>query len=185
MGWPLSYIGMYMFLLSIVLIVSIYTNLISVHINNSFEYSCHTDNFLKDLIIKKNLKGSYTIMLVLRSCNHTSTHIQWYSMLSIEPCACQIAIMYDLVRTACRFFNLLKVDMFLNPTDIKPAQDAADKSLLYTPERGVLSEFHVLPCINPSFLLLNVGYPNHCYWNLIRYQQPPPSPTPPTPSPSE
>ena len=107
-------------------------------------------------------------MLVLRSCNHTSKDIQWYCMISTKPCARQITIMYDLVRTACGFFNLLKVDMFLNPTNIEPARDAADKYLLSTPEGEMSAEFHGIPHMNPSFILLNMGYPMNCYWGKLR-----------------
>ena len=77
--------------------------------------------------------------------NHTYTGIQWYSMLSIKPCAFPIAKMYNLICNACGFFNLLKVYIFLNPTNIEPTQDAADKSLLYNPECAVLAELHGLP----------------------------------------
>ena len=74
--------------------------------------------------------------------NHTYTGIQWYSMLSIKPCAFPIAKMYNMICNACGFFNLLKVYIFLNPTNIEIAQDAADKYLLYTPEYGLLYGFH-------------------------------------------
>ena len=103
-------------------------------------------------------------MLVFGGCNHTSTYIQWSIMISSKPCEFQIAKMYDLVLAACGFFNLLKVDMFLNPTDIKSAQAATNKSLLYTPEVEVLAEFHVLPQMNPFYILLNAGYPMIFYW---------------------
>ena len=89
-------------------------------------------------------------------------------MLSTKPCARHIAKMYDIVRAACGFFNLLKVDMFLNPTDIEPERAATDKSLLYTHEGEVSAEFHGLPQTNPSFILLNVGYQMYCYWNKSR-----------------
>ena len=64
-----------------------------------------------------------------------------------------------MLRVACGFFNLLKVDMFLNPTDIEPARAAANKYLIYTPESEVSDEFHGIPQMNPSFILLDVGYP--------------------------
>ena len=67
-------------------------------------------------------------------------------------------------RKACGFFDLLKVDMFLNPTDIEPAQAATNKSLLYTLEGEVLADFHVLPQMNPFYILLNAGYPMIFYW---------------------
>ena len=103
-------------------------------------------------------------MLVLRICNHTSTYIQWSHMLPTKPCASQISKLYDLVRAACGLFNLLKVDMFMNPTNIEPARaatgrhryvpplyswwwgvgwvpwDSTDESLFYTPECGVSNE---------------------------------------------
>ena len=62
-----------------------------------------------------------------------------------KPCAFQISKMYDLVHAAYGLFNLLKVDMFMNPTNIEPAQAAANKSLIYTPEGEVLAEFHGIP----------------------------------------
>ena len=107
-------------------------------------------------------------MLVLRSRNHTFTYIQSSRMLSTKPYARHIAKMYDLVRTASSFFNLLKVDMFLNPIEIEPAQAAANKYLLYTPEGEVLDEFHMLPHMNTSFIILDVGYPMNGYWEKLR-----------------
>ena len=85
-------------------------------------------------------------------------------MIPTKPCERHIEKIYDLVRAACGFFNLLKVDMFLKPTGIEPAQSATNKSRLYTPEGKVSTEFHVLTHMNPSFILLNVGYPMKCYW---------------------
>ena len=84
-------------------------------------------------------------------------------MLSTKPCARQIEKNYDLVRAACGFFNLLKVDMFLNPTNIEPARDDTDKSLLYNTEGDFLAELHGLPHMNTSYMLLNVGCPMNCY----------------------
>ena len=66
--------------------------------------------------------------------------------------------MYILVHAACGFLNLLKVDMFLKPTDIKTKWAATNNSPLYTTEGEVLDEFHGLPHMNPSFIILNVGY---------------------------
>ena len=85
-------------------------------------------------------------------------------MLSTKPCAHQIAKMNDLVCAACRFFNLLKVDIFLNPTNIKPVRAAADKSLIYNPEGEVSAEFHGPPQTNLSFIPPNVGYLMNFYW---------------------
>ena len=59
---------------------------------------------------------------------------------------------YDLVHAACKFINLLKVNMFLNSTDTKPARTATHNSLLYTPEGEVSAEFHGIPHMNPSFM---------------------------------
>ena len=101
-------------------------------------------------------------MLFLRSCNHTSTDIQCYRMLGKKTCACQIVNMYDLVRATCGFFNLLKVYMFLNPTDIKPTWAAANNYLFYNPEGEVSAEFRGLPQTNPSLILLNMGYTINC-----------------------
>ena len=72
-----------------------------------------------------------------------------------------------MVLAACGFFNLLKVNMFLNTTDIETAQAATYTSLLYTHEGEVLSEFHGLPQMNPYFLLLNAGYPMNSYWKKL------------------
>ena len=110
----------------------------------------------------------WIFVLVLRSCNHTSTDVQFSRMLSTKPCAHQIKKMYDLVRAAFGFFNLLKVDMFLNPNDIKTAQAASNNSLLYTPEDDVLDQFRGIPHMNPSFILLNMGYPMNFYWKITR-----------------
>ena len=71
---------------------------------------------------------------------------------------------YYMVRTACRLFNWLKVDMFLNPTNIKPTRSAIDKSLIYTPGGEVSAEFHGLTQMNPYFILLNLGSPMNFYW---------------------
>ena len=87
-------------------------------------------------------------------------------MISTKICARQIAKMYDLVRAAGGLLNLLKVNMFLNLTDIEPVRAATDKSLLYTTEGEVSDELHGLPQTNTSFILLNMGYPMHCYWKL-------------------
>ena len=76
--------------------------------------------------------------------------------------------MYNLVCAACGFFNLLKVDMFLNPTNIKLARDVVNNSLLHTPEGEQLDQFHGLPHMNPSFVLLNVRYPMNCCWKILR-----------------
>ena len=103
-------------------------------------------------------------MLVLRICYHTSTEIQWSLMISTKICARQIAKMYDLVRAAGGLLNLLKVNMFLNLTDIEPVRAATDKSLLYTTEGEVSDELHGLPQTNTFFILLNMGYPMNCYW---------------------
>ena len=124
--------------------------------------------FLKDLLIKKKLEGRYIFMLVVSIYNHTYKYIQWSCMLSTKPCARQIAKMYDLAGDACRFFNSLKVDMFLNPTNIEPTWATTDNSLLYTPEGEVLDEIHGIPRKNPSFILLSVGYPINCYWKKLR-----------------
>ena len=102
-------------------------------------------------------------MLVLRICNHKPTYIQWSHMLSTKPCARQITKMYNLVCDACGFFNLLKVDMFLNPTDIEPARADIHNSILYNHVGEVLAEFHGLPQMNPSFILLNLDYPMNYY----------------------
>ena len=71
--------------------------------------------------------------------------------------------MNAMVCATCGFFNLLKVDMFLNPTDIEPAWDADDKYLLYTTGGEVSADFHGIPQKNTSFILLNVGHPMNCY----------------------
>ena len=73
-----------------------------------------------------------------------------------------------MVHAACGFFDLFKVDMFLNPTDIEPERAAADNSIVYTPEGEVSAEFHGIPHTNPSFILLDVGYPMNCYWKKLR-----------------
>ena len=106
-------------------------------------------------------------MLVLGSCNHTYTDIQWYCMLSTKPCVHQIAKFYNMILAAYGFFDLLRLDMFLNPTNIEPARAAVNKSLLYTTESEVSAEFHGLPQMNPSFVLLNVGYPINFYWGKL------------------
>ena len=54
--------------------------------------------------------------------------------------------------------------MFLNPTEIEIERAAANKSLLYTPEGEELADFRGLPDMNPSFILLNVGYTLNFYW---------------------
>ena len=81
---------------------------------------------------------------------------------------------FTLACNQCGFINhikslLLRVrHMFLNPTDTKTARVAAIKYLLYTPGGELLDEFHRLPYMNASFILLNVGYPINCYWEKSR-----------------
>ena len=99
------------------------------------EYRVFTDDLLKaPSQLTKFLEGRWIVILVLSSCNHTSIEIQWSHMLSTKPCARHISKIYNLLRAACGFFNKLKVDIFLKPTNIEPARADIDISLLYTPE---------------------------------------------------
>ena len=122
----------------------------------------------RNFSLKINLEGGWIVMLVLRICNYTSTYILWSLMLSKNTYALQIIKNYGLVHAACRFFNLLKVDMILNPTDIEPIRASINKSLLYTTGGEVSAEFYGLPQINPYIILLNVGYPMNFYWRKSR-----------------
>ena len=146
------------FILYIFVIVLIDTDIISVQINNNFEYRVLTEDFLKDLLIKKKPVKKFDRNVEIEELK---PYIQRHPMVSYDikkPCAIHITKMYDLVRAAYGFFNLLKVDIFLNPTDIKPAQSAAGKSLMYTTEGEVSAELHGITQTNPSFILMNVGY---------------------------
>ena len=134
-------------------------DIISVRINNKIEYSVLTDNRLIENKVGRKVNCVVGI-------EDIQPYIHRHPMVSYalkKLCACHIVKMYDLVCAACRFFNLLKVDMFLNRIDIKPAQAAADNSLLYTPEGEVSSESHGLPQKNHSSILLNKEYPMNCY----------------------
>ena len=148
--------------------VSIETKIISFQINKTFDYRVLTDNFLKDLLIKNKVGRKVDCHFGLEELQ---IYIHRHPMVSyaLNKTLCTPdRKMYDLVRAARGFFNLLKVDMFMNPTDIKLAQAATNKSLLYTPEGEVSAEFHGHTQMNPYFILLNVGYPMDYYWKKPR-----------------